>query len=151
MRRADLPRSPPSGRAWKDGKLVREESAYARIGGVKAIVIDRDENRDLALLMLESLPDACHGLKVADAEPEEGDTVRMIGGFTLGGKGVVWGAVRGEVRTVGPVFGWNGNTTTASGFYAYRSPNNCRLWRFGPIPLLGTTGGSGCRGSRRVD
>lgn len=94
---------------WKDGKLVREELAYAGIAGVKATVIDRDENRDLALLLLESLPDASHGLKVADAEPEEGDSVRTIGGFTLGGEGLVWGAVRGEVRTVGPVFGWKGN------------------------------------------
>ena len=93
---------------WKDGKLVREESAYAAVAGVKATVIDRDESRDLALLLLESLPETGHGLKVADAEPEEGDSVRTIGGFTLGGEGLVWGAVRGEVRTVGPVQGWKG-------------------------------------------
>lgn len=87
---------------FKDGKLIREESHYRTAKAVKAVVIDRDYARDLAVIQLESLPADAQQLKVAADEPEEGDTIRTIGGFTNGGDGLVWGGVHGEVRTVGP-------------------------------------------------
>lgn len=87
---------------FKDGKLIREESHYAKQKGVKATVIDRDYTRDLAVIQLESLPSDAEKLTLAADEPDEGDTIRTIGGFTNGGDGLVWGGVRGEVRTVGP-------------------------------------------------
>jgi tetratricopeptide (TPR) repeat protein len=93
---------------YKGGALVREEAAYDRVAGVAAVVIDRDENRDLALLLVAQIPATSRELKIAAAAPEEGDSVRTIGGHTLGGEGMVWGAVRGEVRTVGPVPGRRG-------------------------------------------
>lgn len=87
---------------FKDGKLIREEAHYAKQKGVKATVIDRDFVRDLAVIQLESLPADAVQLALAADEPDEGDAVRTIGGFTNGGDGLVWGGVRGEVRTVGP-------------------------------------------------
>ena len=86
---------------WKDGRLVREEGEYSIKKSVKATVIDRDPVRDLALIQLESLPENCIALKMAAAEPDEGDIVRTIGGQTNGSDGFVWGNVSGEVRTVG--------------------------------------------------
>jgi tetratricopeptide (TPR) repeat protein len=87
---------------YKDGKLIREEGHYAKLKGVKAVVIDRDFARDLAVIQLESLPADAEELKLAADEPDEGDRIRTIGGFTNGGDGLVWGGVHGEVRTVGP-------------------------------------------------
>ena len=87
---------------WKDGKLVREEVAYNSAPRVKGIVIDRDRNRDLALIKLDSIPEGTKAIELADAEPDTGDEVRLIGGFTNGGDGLVWGGVNGTVRTVGP-------------------------------------------------
>jgi tetratricopeptide (TPR) repeat protein len=91
----------------KDGKLVREEVAYQTEHGVRAVVIDRDRTRDLAMIQLDSLPAGAVALKLADDEPEEGDVVRTIGGFTNGGDGLVWGGVGGEVRSVGANGGLN--------------------------------------------
>jgi tetratricopeptide (TPR) repeat protein len=87
---------------WKDGKLVTSEAEYTRAPKVKATVIDRDANRDLALIKVESIPEGMHELKLAANEPDEGDEIRMIGGFTNGGDGLVWGAVTGVVRACGP-------------------------------------------------
>lgn len=87
---------------FKDGKLIREEGHYKRMKGVKATVIDRDFARDLAVIQLESLPATAQQLTLAADEPDEGDAIRTIGGFTAGGDGLVWGGVHGEVRTVGP-------------------------------------------------
>jgi tetratricopeptide (TPR) repeat protein len=87
---------------WEGGKLVREESEYAAAPRVKAVVIDRDDNRDLALLKLESIPAGTRAVPLAASEPDEGDDIRTIGAATRGGDGLVWGAVAGVVRTVGP-------------------------------------------------
>src|SRR6266545_3083417 len=87
---------------WKDGKLVTAESAYDDAPKLKAVVIDRDSNRDLALLRVESIPKGMHALAVAANEPDAGDEIRTIGAFTNGGDGLVWGAVSGAVRACGP-------------------------------------------------
>lgn len=87
---------------WKDGKLVREEEAYKNSPRVKGVVIDRDDNRDLALIQVESIPEGMHAFKIAAMEPDEGDEIRTIGAFTNGGDGLIWGSVSGTVRTVGP-------------------------------------------------
>jgi tetratricopeptide (TPR) repeat protein len=87
---------------WKYGKLVTAEAGYRDAPRIKAVVIDRDVNRDLALIRVESVPDGQHALKLAAAEPDEGDEIRLIGGFTNGGDGLVWGAVTGVVRACGP-------------------------------------------------
>lgn len=92
---------------YKDGKLVREESEYVGEKGVKAVVIDRDYTRDLAVIQLESLPEGMAALPLAANEPEEGDAVRTIGGYTNGSDNLVFGGVGGEVRTVGANGGAN--------------------------------------------
>lgn len=94
---------------YKDGKLVREESEYRGEKGVKATVIDRDRTRDLAVIQLESLPEGIVALPLAAEEPEEGDLVRTIGGFTNGSDNLVFSGVSGEVRTVGVNGGLHGN------------------------------------------
>lgn len=94
---------------YKDGKLVREESEYRGEKGVKATVIDRDRTRDLAVIQLDSLPDGITALPLAADEPEEGDLVRTIGGFTNGSENLVFGGVGGEVRTVGTNGGLHGH------------------------------------------
>jgi tetratricopeptide (TPR) repeat protein len=93
---------------YKAGKLVREESEYAGEKGVKAVVIDRDRTRDLAVIQLDSLPDGLAALPLAADEPEEGDAVRTIGGYTNGSDNLVFGGVGGEVRTVGTNGGLHG-------------------------------------------
>lgn len=87
---------------WKDGKLVTSEAAYKDAPRVKAVVIDRDRRRDLALIQVESIPTGMHALPLAAEEPDEGDDVRIIGGYTAGGDGLVWGSVKGTVRASGP-------------------------------------------------
>ena len=94
---------------YKDGKLVREESEYRGEKGVKAVVIDRDRTRDLAVIQLESLPEGVAALPLAADEPEEGDAVRTIGGYTNGSDNLVFGGVGGEVRTVGTNGGLHGS------------------------------------------
>ena len=94
---------------YKDGKLVRERAEYDGEKGVKATVVDRDRGRDLAVIQLESLPDGTAALPLADAEPEEFDPVRTIGGYTNGSEELVFGGVGGEVRTVGVNGGLHGN------------------------------------------
>lgn len=92
---------------YADGKLVREEGAYRAEKGVRGVVVDRDRVRDLAVIQLDSLPEGAAALKLAAEEPDEGDAVRTIGGFTNGGDGLVWGGVGGEVRSVGENGGLN--------------------------------------------
>jgi len=90
---------------YENGKLMREEKSYNGEKGVKAVVIDRDRNRDLAVIQLQTLPEGLVALPVANEEPEEGDSIRTIGGFTNGGDGLVFGGVGGEVRSVGDTGG----------------------------------------------
>lgn len=94
---------------YKDGKLVRERAEYDADKGVKATVIDRDRTRDLAVIQLESLPEGITALPLAADEPEEGDAVRTIGGYTNGNEELVFGGVSGEVRSVGVNGGLHGN------------------------------------------
>lgn len=93
---------------FKDGKLLRQQSDYAGEKGVKATVIDRDHTRDLAVIQLDTLPDGIVALPMAAEEPEEGDAVRTIGGFTNGSDDLVFSGVGGEVRTVGVNGGLHG-------------------------------------------
>lgn len=65
----------------------------------KAIVLDREYNRDLAILKVESIPATSRALKIAAASVEEGDEVRTVGGLPRGNE-ALWGIVRGEVRLV---------------------------------------------------
>lgn len=93
---------------FKDGKLLRQEADYAGEKGVKATVIDRDFTRDLAVIQLETLPEGIVALPMAAEEPDEGDAVRTIGGFTNGSDELVFSGVGGEVRTVGVNGGLHG-------------------------------------------
>ncbi|MDB5310600.1 MAG: hhoB 1 [Gemmataceae bacterium] len=93
---------------YRDGKPVREQAAYTTVTPVKAVVVDRDSNRDLALLKLDSIPDGVRPIPLAAAPATEGDEIRTVGAFSNGNDGLLWGMVRGEVRTVGPQRGAKG-------------------------------------------
>lgn len=85
---------------WNGAKVNRDYQEYLRTGkAVRAVVIDRDRNRDLALLVVDELPETSRALKLADQPAEEGDVVRTVGGLPRGNE-ALWGTVSGEVRLV---------------------------------------------------
>lgn len=87
---------------WEAGKLNRDDAHYLKnVKALKATVIDRDKNRDLALLQVESIPDGIHELKLAGESAEAGDLLRTVGALPAGNK-ALWGTVSGEVRLLAP-------------------------------------------------
>jgi tetratricopeptide (TPR) repeat protein/S1-C subfamily serine protease len=87
---------------WEAGKVNRDPQHYMKsLKPIRAIVIDRDKNRDLALLQVEEIPAGTEALKLAAESAEEGDILRTVGGLPNGNE-ALWGTVSGEVRLVAP-------------------------------------------------
>lgn len=85
---------------FADGKVVRDVQHYhTSVKPTRAVVIDREFGRDLALLKVDKVPAHMKALKLADQSVEDGDEIRTVGGLPKGNE-ALWGAVRGEVRLV---------------------------------------------------
>ena len=61
-------------------------------------VVAVDRKRDLALIQLESLPSGAKAIEMADASPQPGNTVELVG--NPGGSDVLWVYTSGTVRSV---------------------------------------------------
>jgi S1-C subfamily serine protease len=81
---------------YEDGKLVAERAEYR--SGIRATVIATDPRRDLAVLQLQSLPDATRELKLAKESAAPGDTVHSLGNPVK--SDALWVYTKGEVRQV---------------------------------------------------
>ncbi|HEX3146629.1 MAG TPA: tetratricopeptide repeat protein [Gemmataceae bacterium] len=85
---------------WNGDKVNRDYQEYLQHGkSVKGKVIDRDHNRDLALVQVDEVPSTAWPLKIAEQPAEEGDMLRTVGGLPRGNE-ALWGTVSGEVRLV---------------------------------------------------
>jgi hypothetical protein len=88
--------------AYKNGRVIARRNYY-RTGGRRTTgrVIYSDVRRDLALVVLDSLPDGVTELELAENSPEPGDTVHAIGcpGQSIG----MWVYGHGYVRTVAEI------------------------------------------------
>ena len=87
---------------YEDDRPVTDAGAYLRgKTGIRAEVLAVDDQRDLALLQLESLPDDVPALALAERSPAPGQTVFAVGnsgntGKPLG-KGSVWKQYQGKI------------------------------------------------------
>lgn len=84
----------------QDGELVHEPDHYLqKVEPIKAKVIDRDSERDLALLRLDSIPEGVQALKLAAGSPSVGEELFTVGAWSQGNE-ALWGGVDGKVRVV---------------------------------------------------
>lgn len=83
-----------------DGELVHDPNWYVESGqAFSATVIDRDTERDLAILQLEALPETAVALELAEKSPVPGERVFALAGLPEGSEGL-WIMTSGEVRQV---------------------------------------------------
>jgi tetratricopeptide (TPR) repeat protein len=83
-----------------DGELVHDPNWYVESGqSFSATVIDRDTERDLAILQLEALPESAVALSLAEKSPVPGERVFALAGLPEGSEGL-WIMTSGEVRQV---------------------------------------------------
>jgi len=90
-----------------NGKLNTDPEHYRKnVKAIKVKVIDRDLNRDLAILRLESIPAGVQALKRAAASVEPGDLLRTVGSPAAGQRGTVGdGRRRGSACDAAPSAG----------------------------------------------
>jgi S1-C subfamily serine protease len=91
---------------WETGRVVAEADSYRDLLGlrltgrcVSAIVIARDELRDLALVELDDMPNGLEAVSVAQADPKMGDRIGSMSHPT--GIDLLWLYAAGAVRSVG--------------------------------------------------
>lgn len=83
-----------------DGELVHDPSYYLEKGHrYTATVIDRDTERDLALLELDGMPEGAKALTLAEKSPVAGERVFALAALPEGSEGL-WIMTSGEVRQV---------------------------------------------------
>jgi tetratricopeptide (TPR) repeat protein len=83
-----------------DGELVHDPSYYLEKGEhYTATVIDRDTQRDLALLELDGMPADAKALQLAAQSPVAGERVFALAALPEGSEGL-WIMTSGEVRQV---------------------------------------------------
>lgn len=83
-----------------DGELVHDPNWYLENGqAFNATVIDRDTERDLAVLQLNALPENAVTLALAEKSPVAGERVFALAGLPEGSEGL-WIMTSGEVRQV---------------------------------------------------
>jgi tetratricopeptide (TPR) repeat protein len=83
-----------------DGELQHEPEWYVAHGEkFAATVMDRDTERDLALVQLEGLPDNAVALKLAEQSPPPGERIFALASLPEGSEGL-WIMTTGEVRQV---------------------------------------------------
>lgn len=83
-----------------EGELVHDPNWYLEDGHrYAATVIDRDTERDLALLELDGMPENAVALKLADKSPVAGERVFALAALPEGSEGL-WIMTSGEVRQV---------------------------------------------------
>jgi tetratricopeptide (TPR) repeat protein/S1-C subfamily serine protease len=83
-----------------DGELVHDPNYYLEKGQhFTATVIDRDTQRDLALLELDGMPDDAKALALAEKSPVAGERVFALAALPEGSEGL-WIMTSGEVRQV---------------------------------------------------
>ena len=86
--------------AYENGELVGMLDHYFnKVRPIRAVVIDRDPRRDLALLQLDRLPDDIIALPLASKSPSPGEKVFSLGAWPVGSEGM-WIFTAGEVRSV---------------------------------------------------
>jgi S1-C subfamily serine protease len=88
---------------YENGQLITELSRYKTFLNANqhfrsATIIEADESCDLALIQLESLPQASLPLRLAKKSPNPGQTVHSIG--NPGGSEALWLDTSGTVRQV---------------------------------------------------
>jgi tetratricopeptide (TPR) repeat protein len=85
---------------YVDGELVHDPAWYVENGTrYRATIIDRDTERDLALVQLDALPEDAVELKLAAKSPEPGERIFALGSLPEGSEGL-WIMSTGEVRQV---------------------------------------------------
>jgi tetratricopeptide (TPR) repeat protein len=83
-----------------DGELVHDPNWYLENGEpFSATAIDRDTERDLAILQLDALPETAVALELAEKSPVAGERVFALAALPEGSEGL-WIMTSGEVRQV---------------------------------------------------
>lgn len=85
--------------ATRNGELLTDRWKYAtELKSIKATIIDTDASRDLALLVLDTIPDDVEALQVSDTPTHPGDRVHELG--NPGASDAMWVYTSGTVRQV---------------------------------------------------
>jgi S1-C subfamily serine protease len=87
--------------AYKGNRVVAEREYYLdrlKADGIRAKVVARDKQADLALIQLESVPEGAVAIPLAKESVVPGQTVHSLG--NPGGSGALWVYTPGKVRQV---------------------------------------------------
>jgi S1-C subfamily serine protease len=87
---------------FRDGRIVQDLRAYAEEGErleIAGRVIFRDEDRDIAIVQLDSLPEDAVAMPLAAASPQPGEVLFAIGNSTIK-FGALFNYLEGHVRAV---------------------------------------------------
>jgi Trypsin-like peptidase domain/TPM domain len=85
--------------AYRGGQVIAERDYYRqRVRGIRGTVKARDQQADLAIIQLDSVPDGAQALVLAPGSPAPGQSVHSIG--NPGGSGALWVYTPGRVRQV---------------------------------------------------
>ena len=85
--------------ATQDGDLLTDRWKYATdLKGIKATIIDTDSSRDLAFLVLDTVPDDAEALQVSATPTQPGDRVHELGNPAA--SDAMWVYTSGTVRQV---------------------------------------------------
>jgi S1-C subfamily serine protease len=84
--------------AYRDGRVIARRDFYDDAEPITARVVFTDANQDLALLVLDSVPDGVAALKLAAEAPGPGDAVHAVG--CPGSSQGLWVYSYGKVRQV---------------------------------------------------
>lgn len=83
----------------QNGELLTDKWAYAKEHkGIRATIIDTDPSRDLALLVLDEIPDEAEALPLSEMPAHPGDRVHQLG--NPGASDAMWVYTSGSVRQV---------------------------------------------------
>jgi tetratricopeptide (TPR) repeat protein/S1-C subfamily serine protease len=83
----------------QDGELLTDRWKYAKeLQGIPATIIDTDPSRDLAFLVLDTVPDEAEVLQLSDTPTHPGDRVHELG--NPGASDAMWVYTSGTVRQV---------------------------------------------------
>lgn len=84
----------------KDGQVVTDPEYYRKeVQAASGVVIDRDSQRDLALVQLDAIPPGVRALELARQSPSPGERVFTVAALAKGSEGL-WGFTTGDVRQV---------------------------------------------------
>jgi len=83
---------------FEGDRVISDVQFYRNQSAIRAVVVARDQSRDLAIVQLDSLPDGVVALPIAEHSPKPGEQVYLVGNG--GAVDALFAFLNGSVRAV---------------------------------------------------